>query len=337
MSSPLKEILEWQQLLKTNGFLPIMLFWGGGLFVLYNQQGIYWESLLEQFKNLNGFNGTQIIIFSGVLLISAFLIPNAFYELIRSYFVQLLEGNWTFFPLNFFKKLMITNLNFKLEQKRRKRDSLKENYNQLSDFEEEELHKISRNLMYYPKEYHLLPTKFGNFMSSTEEYPKERYGLEFPDFNRREGITEIPSHLWSVLPEKIKSEVNDTKFVLLDRIRWIFWIFMFSFWTFWIWIKFASISPYPILISIIMSIFFYYVSLIPAALNYCNQVRVVYDLHRSELYRALNYPRPTNPNDEKIKGSHLSNYLNGGIYTDPSHSYQYYDTNEANDEFYFSR
>jgi hypothetical protein len=334
MSSSLKEILEWQKLLNINGFLPIILFWGGGLIILYNEQGMDWKSLLEQFKNLNAFNDIQIIIFSGILLILAFLIPNIIYELIRSYFVQFLEGNWTFFPLNIFKKFIITNLNFKLEQKRRKRDSLKENYNQLSDFEKEELNKISYNLTYYPKEYHLLPTKFGNLMSSTEEYPKERYSLEFPDFNRREGITGIPSHLWSVLPEKTKSEVNGAKFILLDKIRWIFWIFMFSFWTFCIWIKFSSISPYPIPISIIMSIFFYYAGLIPATLNYCNQVRVVYDLHRWNLYRALNHPRPTSPNDEKIKGSLLSEDLNGGIYTDPSHSYQYYDANEANNEFY---
>jgi hypothetical protein len=139
-----------------------------------------------------------------------------------------------------------------------------------------------------------MPTKLGNVLRAAEARPGDRYGLD--------SIVCWP-RLWLVLPESARKEVTDSRKVLNVRAEIWLWAALFLVWT-----VFAWWAP---VVGVVVA-FAAYRSMISAAAVYGDLVVSCYDLHRSELYKALRWPLPERPGEEQAEGRKMTQYLSRG-------------------------
>lgn len=340
---------------KGRNLLPALVFWGGGLLVwiwAYNcphlgLNEVFQQSLLTTiclcggaFNRLSPFGFLQ-----GPLL--AFLAPSwllLFFLLMRLVdsmifpLLRLCEGyDWPWIFAVFTKK-RIEAIRKELEQDQREWIALANRFDILTVAERNKYNQIDEKFDSYPVNLELLlPTRLGNILRATEEYPERFYGLN---------IFVVLPRLLQVLPEDIRKEINETREQINQYIRQIIWGIFFFVWTlfsgwqvligllifigilvlrlgrylrrerFWpvliIFLGFLSYwSVLAGLVSLVASIAicWAYKDLLSAAILYRDLVRSVFDMYRFKLYLMSHWTIPESPKVEKAHGQLFTRYL----------------------------
>jgi hypothetical protein len=142
-----------------------------------------------------------------------------------------------------------------------------------------------------PASSDLLPTRLGNVLRAAERRPWKKYRLD--------PVVTWP-RLWLVLPDTTKQELTRARGTLDLSARASLWGALFVVWTVWAW--WAA----PVGLAVIV---LGYRSSLVAGETYAQLVEAAFDVHRPALYRALQWPRPTTPLEERRLGEALTKYL----------------------------
>jgi hypothetical protein len=276
---------------------PAFCFWIGGLYAW--AKGDRWLILKQQLEKLD--DPLQLAALIGALLIvttSAFAIQQFEADILR-----ILEGycpRWLFPVAWIYRRL--------LSRQRNHLRKVKENWAKLNS-EREQLFTSSEHPAAYelfeklallehqrhwlpsqPKD--LMPTKLGNILRSSELRPWHKYGLD--------SVICWP-HLWLLLPESARSDLQSARATLNASVRIWIWSVLFSVvWVWWAW--------WALPVGILVATFAYH-WLLSAARTYGSLVEATFDLYRVNLYRALRFAPPTSSEEEREKGQLLTDYL----------------------------
>jgi hypothetical protein len=161
--------------------------------------------------------------------------------------------------------------------------------------ERDEYARLDRRRRSVPARRELrMPTRLGNVLRAAESRPGDRYGLD--------AVVCWP-RLWLVLPETAQAEVTAARAVLNTRAETLLWAVLFAVWGVFAW--WAPVVGLLVATAI-------YRSMLGAAAIYGDLIVSCYDLHRSELYKALRWPLPLSLQDEPAQGRALTQYLGRG-------------------------
>lgn len=178
---------------------------------------------------------------------------------------------------------------------RQRRQALAQRYDQLTPAEQAEYARLDAELPTYPVQAELfLPTRLGNLLRAAEEYPRLRYGLE---------MYIVWPRLWLLLPETTRDELSAAREALDASARRMVWSILCAAWVMFVW--------WAPLAAIAMAVFSYWSMLADAGV-YGELLRAAYDLHRGELYKALRWELPLDPEKEIAQGQALTEYLQRG-------------------------
>ena len=266
---------------------PAFCFWAGGVGAWLYRFG--WSSLKERLIQLSEAN--QIALIAGTLLIvaaSGFAIQRFDLSILR-----LLEGYWPRWikPLHWWRRGQIRRQIQHLSSIKEGLRALMQQNLTIEKIEEKALLEYQKRWLPSQPQY-LMPTSLGNILRATERRPSEKYGLE--------AVVCWP-RLWFLLPEHVRSDVQEARANLNTAARVWLWGILFSIvWTIFAW--------WALPIGLATAWFAYRWSL-EAARNYGELVDAAFDLYRQKLYEALRLPCPIDSEDEQAKGSLLTEYL----------------------------
>lgn len=177
----------------------------------------------------------------------------------------------------------------------------------------QELNQVgdSNSLYYlYPSEEDLLPTRLGNILRAGEQYGRYRYGAD--------AILVWP-RLYHLLPAEFVSDVEEFRaqleFLLVVSLWWI----AFSSAT-GIWLVIGGAPPALFLVTFtggMVLAYAAYVSALPAAVEYAEQIRAGTDLYRLELLSQLRITAPENLRSEQLRCEALLDFIATGGTTRP--------------------
>ncbi len=155
----------------------------------------------------------------------------------------------------------------------------------------------------------LMPTQLGNILHAAELRPEAKYGLN--------AIVCWP-HLWMLLPDHPRSDLQETRASLNTAARVWLWGLLLWFWAF-----FGPWTPWALLALPLgfATMVFAYRWALSTARSYGDLLDAAFDLYRGELYKALRWPLPESSDTEKAMGQQLSQYLWRG----PVHPISYHD------------
>ena len=268
-------------------FTPAFIFWLGGL--LAALQHFSWREIEKLFSQLSE---PQLI---GLGLLSLLVIAASGFVAQRFEFIvlRLLEGYWPSWCRLLSKRLL-------QRQKRRLRDVDK----QLQDFNRQGLVNLTLEerqtyiqkdlqLLEFPEKGRLLPTRLGNVLRAAEDRCAVKYGLD--------AIICWP-RLWLLLPDSTKTELSATRNALnMTALLWT-WSLLFLLWApiFRVW--------WPLLLGM-LSMWLAHRWMIQSAQVYGSLLESAFDLYRFQLYKALHWPLPKTPAEERDLGQKLTDYL----------------------------
>jgi hypothetical protein len=145
-----------------------------------------------------------------------------------------------------------------------------------------------------------MPTRLGDILRAAELRPADKYGLDSVVCWYR---------LWVLLPAEIRTEIVQTRLELDGAVRIWLWGALFLLWAPWLW--WVAIP-----IAIVVPLVAYSFSMLSAASVFGDLTETAFDLHRMQLYDALDLPRPTSPANERTHGARVTRMLWHGE-TDP--------------------
>lgn len=156
------------------------------------------------------------------------------------------------------------------------------------------LARRSGSLRRSPREDELgMPTRLGDLLRAAERRPYEKYGLD---------AVVCWYRLWMVLPPLVRTEIAATRLELDRGVRACMWGALFIVWTPWLW---WVAVPVAVLVPLAV----YRFSMLAAAALFAELVETAFDLHRMNLYDALNLPRPASTAEERHQGQRLTALL----------------------------
>lgn len=172
------------------------------------------------------------------------------------------------------------------------------------------LASLTQVLLHVPTSNHrVMPTFLGNVIQSTEEYVQVRYGMS---------IYITWPRLYHVLPQDSKqtlSQIGSQIHLWLEN--WVAGL-LFVYWT--PIVAYAAFelnkNPYVALLAPIISIvwiWFAYLVILERTIIYVNYLKSAFDLYRKNLYTALMWPLPKDPNEEQTLGRKLTAFLQTGV------------------------
>jgi len=153
----------------------------------------------------------------------------------------------------------------------------------------------------------LMPTQLGNILRAAELRPESKYGLN--------AVVCWP-HLWMLLPEHPRNDLQDTRASLNTAARvWLWGLLL------WVWACFGPWTPWALLALPLgfVTMALAYRWALSTARSYGDLLDAAFDLYRGELYKALRWPLPENSDTETAMGKQLSQSLWRG----PVHSISY--------------
>ncbi|MFG1815493.1 hypothetical protein ACGFIF_17115 [Kribbella sp. NPDC049174] len=137
-----------------------------------------------------------------------------------------------------------------------------------------------------------LPTRIGNILRAAESLPGDKYGLD---------AVVVWPRLWLLLPDTPRKEVQAARASLDAGVAATIWGLLLCAFTVWT----PLVIPVGLTIAVAAAWFW-----IPArAKIFGDLLEAAFDLHRTELYRQLRWPLPTDPRQERIQGERLTSYL----------------------------
>ena len=134
-------------------------------------------------------------------------------------------------------------------------------------------------------------TALGNLMSASEARPLVRYGLN-------PGV--VWPALWLVLPELTRTELQAARAGLDSAVRSVMWGALLAVWV--VWTPFALAAAVPVTAAA-------YVTLLRRAGAFGDLTEATFAVHRFELYAKLAFPAPTTPEEDRIVGEQVTEYL----------------------------
>lgn len=134
-------------------------------------------------------------------------------------------------------------------------------------------------------------TALGNLMSASEARPLVRYGLN-------PGV--VWPALWLVLPELTRTELQAARSGLDSAIRSVMWGALLAVWTVW--------TPWALAVAVPVTAAAY-VTLVRRADAFGHLSEATFAVHRFELYAKLGFPAPTTPEEDRIVGEQVTEYL----------------------------
>ena len=266
---------------------PAFVFWSGGLLAwAYSHGG------MNGFTALADWLVKRPVILQFLLIAAAILVISSSSVLIRPLIrpiIRILEGYWPGW-LSPLRNALIA-----------RRDSRIQQYEQLWQDLAGALERSPENSRRYvaldarlrrvPSLEQRMPTSLGDILRAAEAWPWHKYGLD---------AVKCWPHMWLVLPESARSEITDAR-SRMDAGACVFlWGTVFVIWTPWAW--WAA----PTAIFVAASAYLWCVN---AAKNFGDVVEASFDVYRRDLYLALQWPLPANPEDEKERGRTLTTYL----------------------------
>ncbi|MGI0493698.1 hypothetical protein ACN4EG_18100 [Alkalinema pantanalense CENA528] len=279
-----KLIEQWVANLLT----PAFIFWLGGFMAAMQKFG--WQPLQQWFTQL--VEPLQLaVLFASLLLVatSAFAIQRFDLVILRWF-----EGYWPRW-MNPIKQWLLTRQQRSLQRLDQRWQELaikRDQTGQLTAEETDEFVQIDWQLRQFPAQPdRVMPTKLGNLLRAAESHPSNKYGLD--------AIICWP-RLWLVLPDGVKKELQEARSDLNTAARVWLWGVLFAVWSVW--------SVWVLPIALLVTLFAHH-WMLSAAATYGDLLESAFDLHRFELYKALHWPLPTNPAEEKLLGRQLTEYL----------------------------
>lgn len=174
-----------------------------------------------------------------------------------------------------------------------------------------EYSRLDVDLHHHPNDPALVqPTTLGNILRAAERSPRDRYGLD--------AVTSWPQ-LWLVMPETAREQMNAARSQLDAVATTIVWGLLFVVWVYWAW--WTAVLGVGVAIGSIPWLH-------QRARLFGDLLRAAYDVHRTELYRALRWPFPSSPSEERKLGVAMAAYLRRGsdaatpTFTDPDRARQ---------------
>ncbi|WP_305790002.1 hypothetical protein [Symbioplanes lichenis] len=137
-----------------------------------------------------------------------------------------------------------------------------------------------------------MPTRVGDMLSAMEGRPYERYGLD--------AVKCWPA-LWLVLPETTRSEVLAARRAVDGAVAVVIWSVLFcgfAGWAWWAPVAGAGVAAVTAT-----------VWLPDRVAAFSGLAGAAFEVHRGELFRALRWPLPERPADERAAGLALTRYL----------------------------
>lgn len=144
-------------------------------------------------------------------------------------------------------------------------------------------------------------TRLGNLMSASEARPLVRYGLN-------SGV--VWPALWLVLPEFTRAELQAARGSLDSAVRALVWGVLLAVWTVW--------TPWALLAATLVTAVAF-ATLLRRAEAFGDLTEAAFALQRTELYTKLRFPLPTTPEEDRIVGEQVTQYLWRGSVPDGMH------------------
>jgi hypothetical protein len=288
---------RWVEYLFGSSFF----FWIGG-FIMYCTKFGY-TNLLEKEKAMDNITRGALLISILILLIFTSLLMKELRFPIR----RMLEGFWPK-PFNQIAYAIIKIKKKKFEENRAKLRELLKKPNQ-KDSTSEDIQVQKNNELTSlekwasvnpPKASDLLATRLGNILRAYEEAPDSRYGLS---------VSVVWTRLWMVLDDTTRTDITNAQNTLEKFCELWFFGLLFILWAF--------VNPWAIVISIVWQLIVYYVMILSAAESYGQLIESTFDLYRMKLYDALSWTKPTNTDDEISMGKKLTEYLWRSVLASP--------------------
>ncbi|MEM0979125.1 MAG: hypothetical protein AAGH78_02520 [Cyanobacteria bacterium P01_H01_bin.58] len=283
---------QWVATLLT----PAFCFWAGGFFVITQLNS--WTSIKTNLSQLS--EPFQIAVLVSCLLTiaaSAFIVQR--FDLV---ILRFLEGYWSYRlkPLQHLRKRNLKHYEQQLRQiKGDLQDLMRLQANQppnLNILEKQSQLDYQRRWLPSQVQY-LMPTELGNILRAAELRPEAKYGLN--------AVVCWP-HLWMLLPEHPRNDLQETRASLNTAARVWFWGLLFGLWAFFVFWTPSALLALPIGFT---TMAFAYRWSISVARSYGDLLDAAFDLYRHELYKALRWPLPENSDIEKATGKQLTEYL----------------------------
>ncbi|MGW2635748.1 hypothetical protein [Streptomyces sp. NPDC001348] len=141
-----------------------------------------------------------------------------------------------------------------------------------------------------------MPTRFGNTLRAAMERPRAKYGLD---------ASVVWPHMWCLLPEQTRENLAAARRQVDSAAAAGLWGLLAlpaGLWTPWA----AVIAGAVVVVC--------WGWLLPhAGVDFADLLEAAFDLHRAELYRALRWPLPANPQAERVAGERVTEYLHRGL------------------------
>ena len=269
----------------------ILFFWGYTIvincaFFLWNGE---YEAWIKKFEIIQK-DGFKLTIFLTIFIV-IFFIFHTIFKWTSSFLIRVYEGYE-------FPQMISACLKDWMYRKRQKLEEKVNKYPQ----------KLESLTLNYPTESEfIMPTRLGNILKAAELYPWIRYDID---------AVAIWPRLFQLLTKEqaqgIVSLKNDM--VLLLSLSWISYLSSLV----WIVLNWFLISWFVTIVVILSGLFgylFYRLSLVPA-LNYGLMIRVMFDLYRVPLLKALGEEKVQNLSEEIEVWQMINNHINKGDLSD---------------------
>lgn len=262
---------------------PAFVFWvGGGIaYVLDSNSSL--TDLSQLWLTLTAVEQVLIIVSVFILVVfSATIIERG-----QAYLLKLVEGYWPkwFAGLRFG---MAERKYAKIQDKVKELDALS---SAITIRDVARRSQLDNEIAHLPvKKSHCMPTSLGNILSAAERYPEIRYGLD--------AMVCWP-RLYPLLSDTLRDDIAFARDHLNQSTRLMAWGILFLVWIIWQWWA---------LLGLVVA-WLGYRGMIIAAGVYGDLIRAAFDIHRFDLYKSLNWPLPNEPENERMMGKKLTEYL----------------------------
>jgi hypothetical protein len=172
----------------------------------------------------------------------------------------------------------------------------KKNEGTATEAEVKEHIRLDEEMHRWPARPPYLPTSVGNTLRAAERRPEDKYGLD--------AVTLWP-HMWQVIPTTSRDDVGEARAALDNSVGAVCWGLLFLVFTPFSW------WALPVGLAVAGAALFIWVP--SRAQVYADQLEALFDLYRRQLYNALRWPLPRDPDHEREQGRLLTTYLWRGL------------------------
>ena len=266
-------------------FGPALVFWGGGLFAWAQA-----HDMAAQIKHWEILSAAEQIVWAVAGLVWVMLWATLM-ERAQTGLLRLAEGYWPGW-LDWFRDWLAEHWANRIERKRDQLETLQQSVTMKG---QRKRRRLDAELARLPvRRGHAMPTRLGNILRAAEEYPSVRYGLE---------SSVCWPRIYPLLSDELREALGQARATLNEMVRLTAWSLAFEVWLVW--------QPWALVALPIA--WLAYQGMVQTTGVYGDLIRAAFDLHRFDLYKALDWPLPETPESEDAAGKQLTEYLFRGV------------------------